>query len=64
MLKKLSNMAPVPSLDADFCLSKIRAGTQRPARKDSQVSRMYFSRIIIENYVSKLNITAVLGKFG
>ena len=41
MFKKLSNMAPPslirkPCLDADFCLSQTRAGTQRPAQKISQ----------------------------
>ena len=39
--KKLSNMAPPslirgPCLDADFCLSQYRAGTQRPAQNISQ----------------------------
>ena len=43
MFKKLSNMAPPiltrgPCLDGDFCLSLTRAGTQRPARKNSQSS--------------------------
>ena len=41
MFKKLSKMAPPsltrgPCLDADFCLSQTRAGTQRPAQKNSQ----------------------------
>ena len=41
MFKKLSNMAPPsltrgPCLDADFCLSQTRAGTQRPTQVISQ----------------------------
>ena len=41
MFKKLTKMVPPsltrgPCLDAEFCLSQTRAGTQRPAQKISQ----------------------------
>ena len=55
MFKKLSNMAPPsptrgPCLDADFCLSQTRAGTQRPARKIPKASR-----VVCYSFISYLN---------
>ena len=41
----------VPGLDADFCLSQTRAGTQRPARKKSQKA----SRVVCNSLIVYLN---------
>ena len=56
MFKKLSKMAPPsltpgPCLDADFCLSQTRAGTQRPAQK---ISQSFESALLFIHFLFKL----------
>ena len=62
MFKKLSKMAPPsltrgPCLDADFCLSQTRAGTQRPAQNFSQ---SFESALLFIHFLSKFLKTIFL----